>query len=91
VALKLARRFNMEKGAIKDMMFGGVLELSRNSRYYYHSGVGASYSHWTEQGKEALLEYMETMTYKMKVAEEAELEKRAQKQTLDILKGDSKK
>lgn len=72
------------------MMFGGVLELSRNNRYYYHSGVGASYSHWTEQGKEALLEYMEAMTYKMKEADEAELNKRAKEQTMAALKGDSK-
>jgi len=72
------------------MMFGAVLELSRNGRYYYHSGVGASYCHWTEQGKEALLEYMETMAYKIKEAEEAELHKRAKDQTMAALKGDSK-
>jgi hypothetical protein len=78
----------MEKNALKDMMFGGVLELSRNSRYYYHSGVGASYSHWTEQGKAALLEYMESMAYKMKEVEEAELHKRAKEQTMAALKGE---
>jgi hypothetical protein len=78
----------MEKTALKDMMFGGILELSRNSRYYYHSGVGSSYSHWTEQGKEALLEYMETMTYKIKECEEAELHKKAKDQTMAALKGE---
>jgi hypothetical protein len=80
----------MEKHALKDMMFGGVLELSRNNRYYYHSGVGASYSHWTDEGKEALLEYMEAMAYKMKMAEEADLNKRAKELTMAALKGESK-
>ena len=70
------------------MMFGGVLELTCNSRYYYYSAVGVSYSHWTDQGKEALLEYMETMAYKMKEAEEAELHKRAKEQTMAALKGE---
>ena len=70
------------------MIFGGVLELSRNSRYYHHSSVGAAYSHWTDQGKEALLEYMESMVYKLKEAEEAELRKRAKEQTLAALKGE---
>ena len=78
----------MEKQAIKDMMFGGVLELSRDSRYYYCSGVGSSYSHWTEQGKEALLEYMQTMAYKMKEAEEAELNRRSKDLVLKGLKGE---
>ena len=70
------------------MMFGGVLELSRNNRYYYHSGVGLSYSHWTEQGREALLEFMETMAYKIKECEEAELNKRAKDLILKGLKGE---
>ena len=79
----------MEKQAIKDMMFGGVLELSQNSRYYYHSGVGSSYSHRTEQGKEALFEYMQTMAYKIKECEEAELNKRAKDLVLKGLKGET--
>jgi hypothetical protein len=81
----------MEKQAIKDSMFGAVLELSRNSRYYYHSKVGQDYSHWTEVGKEALHELMNGISYKLLMAEEADLERRAQEQTLNILKGDVKK
>ena len=79
----------MEKAALKDMMFGGVLELSQNSRYYYYSGVGSSYSHWTESGREALLEFMETMVYKIKECEEAELNKRAKDLVLKGLKGET--
>jgi hypothetical protein len=78
----------MEKSALKDIMFGGVLELLRNDRYYYHSEVSSSYSHWTEQGKEAFLEYMQTMAFKIKEAEEAELHKRAKEQTMLALKGE---
>jgi hypothetical protein len=81
----------MEKRAIKDIMFGGVLELARNSRYYYHSKIGEGYSHWTAEGKEALQALLDSMAWKLLQAEEAELDKRAQEQTLSILKGDVKK
>ena len=81
----------MEKRAVKEVMFGGILELARNSRYYYYSKIGEGYSHWTDEGKVALQSLMDGMAWKMITAEEAELEKRAQQQTLDILKGDVKK
>ena len=81
----------MEKAALKDMTYGGLMELIRNRRYYYHSSVGGSYSHFTEEGKQALQEYMGMIAWKMLEAEEADLEKRAQEQTLNILKGETKK
>lgn len=87
VALKLVRRFNMEKGALKHLMYGGIEEMLRDRRYYYHSTVGESYSYWTEEGKEAIAEFMSAMAYKIRAAEEADLEKRAKEQTLAALKG----
>lgn len=81
----------MEKAALKDMTYGGLMEMIRNRRYYYHSAVGQDYSHFTEEGKQALQEYLNMLAFKMIQAEEADLEKRAQQQTLNILKGDTKK
>lgn len=78
----------MDKQAVKDAIFGGIYELMRNRNYYYHSTVGAGYSHWTEEGKEALLEYMNIMGWKLKEAEEADLKKRAKELTLNALKGE---
>jgi len=64
-----------------------LLELINNNRYYYHSSVGASYSHLTEDGKEAVTEFMNMIAFKMKEAEDAELNRRAKQQVLDTLKG----
>lgn len=80
----------MDKQAVKDLMFGGINELMRNRHYYYHSGVGQPYSYWTDEGKAALVEYMNVMGWKLKEAEEADLNKRAKQQTLNALKGESK-
>jgi hypothetical protein len=86
VGLQLARKFNMEKIALKDLTYGALLELMHNRRYYYHSTIGESYSHWTEEGKEALAEFMNGMAWKMIQAEEADLNKRAKEQTMAALK-----
>ena len=78
----------MDKQAVKDLMFGGLHELMKNRHYYYHSSVGQNYSYWTDEGKEALCEYMNVMGWKLKEAEEAELNQRAKDLVINGLKGD---
>ena len=77
----------MQKGAIKDLIYGGIEEILNNRNYYYHSSVGAGYSHLTDEGKEAVAEFMNLMAWKIKEANEADLEKRAKQQVMDALKG----
>ena len=79
----------MDKSAVKDLIFGGINELMRNRQYYYHSSVGQSYSYWTEDGQKALCEYMNVMGWKLKEAEEAELNRRSKDLVLKGLKGDA--
>jgi hypothetical protein len=76
----------MEKSAIKDLMYGGIEEILRNRNYYYHSSVGENYSHFTKEGEEAVQEFMGMMAFKIRAAEEADLERRAREQTLAALK-----
>lgn len=80
----------MDRSAIKEFMYGGILELMRNRHYFYNSTVGAEYSHWTEEGQKALADYMHIIGYKMLQAEEEELDKRAKAMVLKTLKGDVK-
>lgn len=76
----------MQKTAIKDLVYGGMTELLNNSRYYYHSSVGPGYSHLTEEGKEAVVEFMGLVSWKIKEAENADLDRRAKEQVLNELK-----
>ena len=81
----------MQKGAIKDLIYGGVEEILNNRNYYYHSSVGRDYSHLTDDGKVAIVEFMDLMAWKIKEANEADLERRAKQQVLDALKGENGK
>jgi hypothetical protein len=76
----------MEKSAIKDIIYGGIEEIVQNRRYYYSSSVGRDYSHFTDEGKEAIVEFMGLMAFQVRRAEEQDLDQRAKKQVLDGLK-----
>jgi hypothetical protein len=76
----------MQKSAIKDLVYGGMEEILNNRSYYYHSSVGRDYSHLTEDGKVAVIEFMDLMAWKIKQAEEADLNDRAKQQVLAQLK-----
>ena len=61
------------------------MELLHNRNYYYHSSVGAGYSHLTEEGKDAVVEFMNMISWKMLEANDEDLNQRAKKQVLDSL------
>jgi hypothetical protein len=77
----------MEKAAIKDLIYGGIEEIVQNRRYYYSSSVGRDYSHFTDEGKEAVMEFMSLMAFQVRRAEEQDLEVRAKQQVISALKG----
>jgi hypothetical protein len=81
------KNYKMDSNAIKDLLYGGVRELMNNRTYYYHSSVGQQYSHWTDEGQKALVEYMNLIGYKMIETEEAILNQRAKELVLEGLTG----
>ena len=79
----------MDKQAAKDLVYGGLLELVKNKQFYYTSSISpAEYSHFTDDGKEALFEFMNNMAYLMQQTEAADLDKRAKAMVLNELKND---
>lgn len=79
----------MDKRAAKDLVYGGLLELITNKQFYYTSSISpAEYSHFTDEGKEALVEYMTAMAFVMQQSEKAELDTRAKDMVMKELKGD---
>ena len=79
----------IEKAAVKDLFYGGVMEILSNRHYYYHSSIGSEYSHFTDAGKEAMAIYLNTMAGMMIKAEEASLNKRAKDLVINGLKGET--
>lgn len=78
----------MDRRAAKDLLYGGVLEIVQDERYFYKS-VGSDYSRWTESGIQALTEYLRVMACIMIHTEHAELDQRAKSMVINTLKGDT--
>ena len=77
----------MEKQAIKQLMYGGIKELMSDRKYYYNSGMGKNYSHFTDEGKVAVHEFVTEIAAYITEAEDKELDSRAKDMVLKELKG----
>lgn len=78
----------MEKQALKDILYGGINELIQDKKYYYNSGIGSSYSHWTDEGKESATAYMHSIAQLMIDVDHKLLDKRAKELVMNGLKGE---
>lgn len=67
----------MDRSALKDLLYGGIEELTQNKKYYYNSSIGAHYNHWTEQGAKELTEFMNLMAAEIAKCRVAEDEQRS--------------
>jgi hypothetical protein len=85
-ALQMAKKFDINRSMNKDLIYGGLLELSRNRLVWHESTVSPEYSHLTEDGKIAIIHIVENMFRGLQVIHQTELKEEAKKQTLEALK-----
>ena len=76
----------MNRQALKDLLYGGIEEMTQNPRLFYRSSVGKEYSHWTEAGKDNMTEFMNYMAQEMSKCREIEDDNRAREMVLKELK-----
>jgi hypothetical protein len=79
----------MDASAIKELLYGGLKELTGNSSYFYHSNVGPEYCHFTPAGENAMLEFTKHIAVITRNAELASLDKRAKELVINGLKGET--
>ena len=76
----------MNKQALKDVLYGALIEMTRSSDFLYRSSVGHKYSHWTDEGERVVAYYINLITPLMLEIEEKELNERAKSLVLEELK-----
>jgi hypothetical protein len=79
----------MEQLALKDILYAGIHSLAENHRYYYHSAASSDYSHWTNEGIQAVGEYTKIIVELMLAEEERLLNKHAKDLVIKGLKGET--
>jgi len=76
----------MDRTVVKDLLYGGLIEMMQNRDLYYYSNVGAKYSHWTDRGTLAATEFIVSLTPYMHTAEDEMLNERAKQLVMKELK-----
>lgn len=69
-----------------NQVYAGMLEILKDNRLYHYSRVGAEYCHLNDEGKDAILNWIELMAPKMIKIDQLELDARAKQMVLDELK-----
>ena len=75
------KRQNLEK-----MLVGSVKELLKDRNYFYYSSVGAEYCHLTDAGNEAVIDIINMLGGKIRIAEEKEDIERSKELVFEELK-----
>lgn len=70
----------------KKQVYAGLMEILRDNKYYYNSGLGSRYDHLTDSGVDALKEFINIVAPHMLEAERKNLEELAKKMVVDELK-----
>lgn len=71
----------------KDVVYGSLLELSKNKLVWYESSIDSKYSHLTEEGKDAIIDVIENIFRELQTIEKETIKETAKQQTMNALKG----
>ena len=67
-------------------VYQGMLVILNDEKYYYKSIVNPSYNHFTDKGKEAMLDYINDMATPMLAREEKDFKDKVKKEVWRELK-----
>ena len=82
----MAKKFDLKREMNKDIVYGALLELSRNKKVWHESTVAPEYSHLTDDGKDAIVYVIEDMFRGLQTIHNQEVKEEAKRQTLEALK-----
>jgi hypothetical protein len=85
--LKLAKNFKLAQDANRSVVYGAMLEITKNPRLWRSSPVGREYCHLTEEGREVIVDLMQDLLRTVDILEKKAIDQRAKEITFDILKG----
>jgi len=77
----------MDKPLLKQVIYGALLEIVSDPDYYYYSPVGKEYSHFSDKGEQAIVDFAKIIAYNMLEARDEEDEQRSRNIVLNELKG----
>ena len=78
----------MTDDSIKTLLYGGIKEMCKDTKYYYSSSFGPTHSYFTPEGTDALVTFVNLLMFKSKQCEAEHLNKLAKELVINGLKGE---
>lgn len=85
--MTLAKNYKLAQEANKSVVYGAMLEITKNPKLWRHSDVGREYCYLTEEGREVMADLMQDILRTVDVLDRKVADQRAKEITIDILKG----
>jgi len=82
----LAKKYELDKEVVKDLIYGCIKELGQNKNLYYQSNFGPQYGHLSDRGEKVCLVIFQDLVEKVLSAEEKEYQERRKRETFDAIK-----
>lgn len=76
----------MKKQALKDLLYSGVMGLVNSQTCYNKSAAGRQFNYFNEEGKQAILDFVEDIAWHIQKIEQKELDEHAKKMVFEGLK-----
>ena len=82
----MTKNYKLAQRAHKDVVYGALQELTKNSKLWRSSPVGREYCHLTEDGREVIVDLVQDLMRTMDILERNALDERAKEITFETLR-----
>ena len=82
----MVKNYKLAQRAHKDVVYGALQELTKNSKLWRSSPVGREYCHLTESGREVIVDLVQDLLRTIDILERKALDERAKEITFETLR-----
>ncbi len=76
----------MPTSLLKRQVYAGLMEILKDQKYYYRSGIDSNFNRLTDDGRDAVAKYMLIMAPHMLRDEDETMDMRAKQMVIEELK-----
>ena len=84
--MKLAKNYRLAQEVDKDKVYGFLKELTKNPKLWRSSPVGREYCHFTEEGREVIVDTLQDLLRTVDALEKKTMDQRAKEVVWEELK-----
>ena len=87
--LNVAKNYKLAQDANRSTIYGAMLEITKNPRLWRSSPVGREYCHFTDEGKEVIVDLMQDLLRTVDTLDRKVVDQRAKDIVFETLKGNN--